>query len=167
MAVDGPSGSGKTTVARWLLDELHPRGVSAAVVPTDHFATWHRPVSWWPRLVEGVLDPLSRGEAGRYRRLDWSSGVPRYGESVSVPVVDVLVVEGVSSGRCAVRSRLSQLCWIHGPDAVRRLRRSVARDGPTEREQLRAWQRFEDGWFAADDTMATADSCIRNDEERD
>src|SRR5699024_2592726 len=158
---------GKTTVARWLLDELHARGVSAAVVPTDHFATWQRPVSWWPRLVEGVLDPLSAGKAGRYRRLDWSCGAPRYGDSVSVPVVDVLVVEGGGAGRCAVRPWLSQLCWIQGPGPARRLQRSITRDGPGERERLRAWQRFEQEWFTADDTNANTDSCVRNDEDRD
>lgn len=163
LALDGPSGSGKTTVAGLLHDELHARGLATVVVPTDHFATWHRPVSWWPRLAEGVLEPLSRAVAGGYRPLDWSSGAPRYGHRVTVPVVDVLVVEGVSAGRAALRPRLSRLCWVAGPGPAQRLERSVARDGSAERGHLRAWQRFERNWFVADRTAENADSCIRND----
>jgi len=163
VAVDGPSGAGKTTIAGALHAELLTRGVTATVLPTDHFATWQRPVSWWPRLVEGVLEPLAQAAVGRYRPLDWSSGSPRYGAAVVVPVVDVLVVEGVSAGRAVARPLLSQLCWICGPDSERRLLRSVGRDGEPERENLLAWQRFEQGWFAADRTAANADSRVCND----
>lgn len=163
LAVDGPSGSGTTTVAGSLRDELHARGASTALISTDHFATWQRPVSWLPRLVEGVLDPLSQGLTGGYRALDWSSGEPRYGRRVAVPVVDVVVVEGVSAGRAALRARLSLLCWVCGPGGAQRLQRSVARDGSSEREHLVAWQRFEQDWFTADRTAESADSCVRND----
>lgn len=163
LAVDGPSGSGKTTVAGLLRDELRARGARTVVVPTDHFATWQRPVSWLPRLVEGVFDPLSRGQPGGYRPLDWSLGEPRYGQGVTVPVADVLVVEGVSAGRAALRRRLSLLCWVCGPTSEQRLERSLTRDGVAEREHLVAWQRFEQDWFAADRTAGNADTCVRND----
>jgi hypothetical protein len=159
VAIDGPSGSGKSTFARALADEL-----GAALVRTDHFATWTDPVSWWPRLVEGVLATLARGDAGGYRRTDWSTGVPRPGEWVDVAVPDVLIVEGVSAGRRSVRPELSALVWLElGPESAR-LERAVARDGEESRPDLLRWQAFERGWFPVDGTKAAADVVIESPE---
>jgi uridine kinase len=157
VAIDGPSGAGKSTFAGSLAAEL-----DAVLVPTDHFATWTDPVSWWPRLVDGVLAPLARGEAGRYRRMDWSGGSPRLGEWVEVEVPDVLIVEGVSSGRRSVRPELSALVWVELDSASARLARSVARDGESSRPDFVRWQAFEQGWFAVDDTKAAADLVIQS-----
>ena len=157
VAVDGPSGAGKTTVAARLAGQCAEAGLAVAVVPTDHFATWADPVSWWPRLVDGVLVPLREGRPGRYRRTDWSTGVPRPGDDVVVPVPDVLLVEGMSAGRSSVRPWLTSLVWVELPDPDVRLARAVARDGEASRPLLAAWQRFERGWFAVDGTRAAAD----------
>lgn len=151
MAIDGPSGSGKTTFAARLA------GPGVTIVSTDDFATWTDPVSWWPRLVEGVLTPLAHGRPGRYRRMDWSSGTPRLGDWVDVPVPDVLIVEGVSAARASVRPHLTALVWLEEPDPAIRLANAVARDGEPARAELAAWQRFEAGWFAVDRTGEAAD----------
>ena len=151
VAVDGPSGSGKSTVARALAMEM-----DATVVPTDHFATWDDPVSWWPRLLDGVIDPLFRGEPGRYQRMDWSEGWPRLGGWVTVEPTGVLIVEGVSAARRSISPRLDLALWVDGPDEAERLERAVARDGEKSRAHLRRWQEFERGWFAVDDTRARA-----------
>lgn len=150
VAVDGPSGAGKSTLSGLLVAELERRGRRGLLLSTDHFATWDDPVSWWPRLVEGVLEPLGRGETGGYRKLDWTTGVPEPGEWVVVAPPDVLVIEGVSSGRTSFRSSLSVLCWVPGPAEPLRLKRAVQRDGEASRERLAAWQAFERGWFAID-----------------
>ncbi|MFD1147011.1 uridine kinase family protein [Saccharothrix hoggarensis] len=155
VAVDGPSGSGKSTYAARLAAEL-----GAAVVPTDHFATWTDPVSWWPRLVAEVLDPLRHGREARYRRMDWTDGWPRLGDVVTVPVPDVLVIEGVSAARRSVAPLLDEAVWVELPDPEERLRRAVARDGEASREHLRRWQAFERGWFAVDGTKARADRIV-------
>lgn len=160
LAIDGPSGAGKSTLARDVVAVLRASGVAVALVSTDDFATWDEPVAWWPRLVEGVLTPLSVGTPGRYRRMDWSGGVPSLGEWVRVPVPDVLVLEGVSAGRASVRRSLSMLCWVGGPDAAARLERAVVRDGESSGPALRDWQRFEHGWFAVDRTAQRADHTI-------
>lgn len=162
LAVDGPSGAGKTTFAVLLRDEFRARGVHTVLIPTDDFATWERPVSWWPELADGVLDPVARGEPGGYRAIDWSTGEPRVGQWVTIPVPGVLIIEGVSAGRASVRPRLSHLCWVPGPEEQARLERSAARDGTAAREHLRAWQRFERGWFATDRTDQHADSRVVN-----
>ncbi|MEV8438818.1 hypothetical protein AB0425_15700 [Actinosynnema sp. NPDC051121] len=158
VAVDGPSGSGKSTFAARLALRL-----GAAVVPTDHFATWTDPVSWWPRLVEEVLDPLWRGRAARYRRVEWSGGLPRPGAWVDVPVPEVLVIEGVSAARRSIAPRLDEAIWVEVPDAGERLRRAVERDGEASRAHLRRWQAFERGWFAVDGTKERADRIVTPD----
>ncbi|KAA9154077.1 uridine kinase [Amycolatopsis acidicola] len=151
-AIDGPSGAGKSTFATALLDELRRRGRDTFLIPTDHFATWDNPVAWWPLLRDGVLEPLARGETGHYRKLDWTTGVPRPGALITVPPPEVLVLEGVSSARASVRPRLSFRHVMNGPDAGARLERAVQRDGESDRQNLVRWQAFERGWFAADRT---------------
>lgn len=160
LVIDGPSGSGKSVLAMDTVTALRRRGATVALVPTDDFATWDDPVAWWPRLADGVLQPLREGRPGRYRRLDWSSGEPRPGEEVTVPVPDVLIIEGVSAGRQSVAGERSLAVWVELPDADRCLAAAVARDGEHCREQLRRWQDFERGWFAIDDTRARSDLVI-------
>ncbi|MEO6090292.1 MAG: (d)CMP kinase [Umezawaea sp.] len=155
VAVDGPSGAGKSTVAGKLAVEM-----GATVVPTDHFATWDDPVAWWPRLLDGVLDPLDSGLPGRYQKMDWSEGWPRLGEWVTVEPTDVLIVEGVSSARRSIASRLHLAVWVDGPSEAERLERAVARDGEKSWAHLRRWQLFERGWFAVDDTRSRADRIV-------
>lgn len=152
VAVDGPSGSGKSTLAAELAAEL-----GAAVVSTDDFATWDDPVAWWPRLYDGVLAPIAAGRPGRYVRTEWAGGVPLPGATITVPVPDVLVLEGVSAGRRSNRTNLSGLVWCAYGDRAERLERAVRRDGEDSRAALIAWQRFEEGWFAVDATEAAAD----------
>lgn len=156
VAIDGPSGSGKSVLAAALTRDLRARGVRTALVPTDDFATWEDPVSWWPRLVDGVLTPLRAGRAGHYRRNDWTGGTARPGEWITVEVPELLVVEGVSAGRRSVRADLSALIWCEVPDPATRLARAVARDGAVNRDFLRSWQEFEKGWFAVDGTREAA-----------
>ncbi|SDN32114.1 Uridine kinase [Allokutzneria albata] len=158
VAVDGPSGGGKSTFARALVRALGPD--RTALVPTDDFATWDEPVSWWPRLVDGVLDPFRRGEPAVYRRTEWSDGLPRLGAEVRIDTPEILVLEGVSSGRRPIRSSLSVLVWVCSGDRELRLKRAVARDGEACRDQLLRWQEFEQGWFAVDGTADSADLVI-------
>lgn len=157
VAIDGPSGSGKSVLAETITADLRKHGVDTGLISTDDFATWDDPVSWWPRLVTGVLDPLAHGRPGCYQRHEWVDGIPRPGARIQVPVPRILIIEGVSSGRTSVRPRLSALIWCEYGDADQRLERAVERDGEASRGLLRAWQAFEDGWFAVDDPRAAAD----------
>ena len=131
VAIDGPSGSGKSVFAATLRDEL-----GATLVSTDDFATWDDPVSWWPRLVDGVLAPIAAGRPGRYRKTEWTDGRPHPGAHVDVDVPDVLLVEVCPpvAARCA--PDLSYLIWCEYPDPVARLARAVARDGAASRAPL-------------------------------
>ncbi len=152
IAIDGPSGAGKSTYARRLVDDLRADGARVALVRTDHYATWDDPVSWWPQLLEEVIEPLARGRDAFYRPLVWRDGVPSPGEEVRLPRAPLIVIEGVSSARRSFADGISLALWLDGGTAAERLERAVARDGEDCRAELRRWQEFERGWFAVDGT---------------
>lgn len=155
VGVDGP---GPDTTS-WAVRSRPVRPL-VAVVSTDLLATWERPLDWWPVLETHLLAPLAAGRLATLPVVQWVSGNPRPGGSIRVPVVDVLVLEGVSAGRAAVADRLSTLVWVEVPDAGERLERAVARDGEPMRPFLVRWQRDEEEHFRADGTRARADIVI-------
>lgn len=149
IAVDGRSGAGKSTFAARLVDKLADR---ALLVSTDEFATWDDPVAWWPELVDGVLTPFLAGDGLRYRPRVWHGDDAEPGPEVTRAWRPILVVEGVSSARRSIAPYLARALWIDAGSAPERLDAAVSREGEHARGLLRAWQRFEDGWFAVDQT---------------
>jgi pantothenate kinase-related protein Tda10 len=94
--VDGPAGSGKTTLAGRLAATLG----CGVLHGDDMYEGWGGLPTLWETLGEQVLEPLARGEAGRFRRWDWARG--ERAEWIEVPAADALVVEGVGvAGRRA------------------------------------------------------------------
>lgn len=156
VAIDGPGGSGKSTFARRLADAAG----GAQVVPTDDFASWDNPVNWWPRLLEQVLEPLARGEAGRYQRFDWPTN--RLAEWIAVEPAPIVVVEGVSSARLEWQHHLSFVVWVD-TERETRLRRGLERDGEDQRAQWETWMAAEDDHFAAHRTRERADVIVDGD----
>jgi uridine kinase len=159
VAVDGPSGAGKTVFAGRLADALRATGCAVEVVHTDDLLDgWEDTVTFWPRLSDGVLKPLRSGEAGSYHAYHWGHG--RFeAEARVVPVPDVLVVEGVTAARRAMRADLARSIFVSAPTDVR-LSRALARDGEEIREPLLAWRDREDAFFAEDGTREAADLLI-------
>ena len=155
--IDGPSGSGKSTFAQLLADAVRRAGAhSVAVFSSDLLATWADPFGWWDAFDAGVLRPLAQGHSGRVQLTDWTADGPRPGDWLTVPVPDVLVLEGVSCGRTALGDRAGLLVWVEVADRRERLERAVGRDGESSRPQLSAWQQDEDAFFAVDGTAARA-----------
>jgi hypothetical protein len=156
--VDGPSGSGKSTFAQRWAQSLTAAGAgSVGLFSSDLLATWDDPFGWWDAFDLGVLRPLARHQPGRIRVTDWTAGFARPGPWQDIPMVDVLIVEGVSCGRAAVTGLASVLVWVELPDRRRRLDRAVARDGEASRVPLTAWQHAEDAFFAHDAVRQRAD----------
>ena len=159
VAVDGPAGSGKTTFAARLARALRAAGSTVAEIHTDDlFEGWTDIVSFWPRLREWILEPLARGVAARYRCYDWERR--RFEDSWrEMPLPDVLVVEGVTSARAAIRPRLSLSVFvIADPDL--RLARGIDRDGEALRADWERWMVSEERHFAADATIAGVDLVV-------
>ena len=157
VTVDGPTGSGKTTLAIAMRSAVAARGRAVVIVPTDHFATWDNQFGWWPDLEACVLRPFAAGRPASYVAVDWSSGSPVFNRPITVPVPEVLLVEGVSASRRDVAGRTSMCIWVEACNAAERLERVIARDGEHERPFVVAWQLAEQAWFEADQTAARAD----------
>lgn len=154
VAVDGPSGSGKTTLAGVLAGEL---GGTPVVHMDDLYPGWDGLAEAVPRLLEWVLEPLSRGEPARYRRYDWVQG--SYAEQHTVPDAPLLLVEGVGSGALGCAPHLSLLVWVDAPRDVR-LARGIERDGEAYRPHWRRWEVQEEEHFRANRTRERADVAV-------
>jgi len=154
VAIDGPGGAGKSAFAQRLAHHLG----TAPVIHTDDFASWDNPVEWWGRLEDEVLGPIERGDwPVRFRTYDWEAR--RLGEWRRIQVSDAILLEGVSSSREAVASRLTLAVWIEAP-LDRRLARGLERDGEAMRAQWEQWMTEEDAHFAADRARDRADVIV-------
>ena len=157
VCVDGPAGSGKTTLAAAIRRAI-PRDVTARVVHLDDlYPGWGGLRAGVEHVGTHVVEPLSRGSAGRYQRYDWERMVP--GDWVDVPAVDVLVLEGVGSGALNVAPLVTTLVWVEADEDVR-LARGVARDGVESREELVKWMADEAPYLTEQRTKDRADLVV-------
>jgi uridine kinase len=146
VVVDGPSGSGKTTFAERLADAVAVEGLAVAVVHSDDLvAGWEDQFGFRDRLDRWVLEPLRAGRPARYRVYDWVRG--RFGEERTVPVPEVLIVEGSTTTGAAPRAELTLSVFLDAP-WEQRLARALARDGAGIEAPLRRWMAAEQAWFA-------------------
>ena len=139
VAVDGPGGAGKSSFAARLASVLG----DCQIIHTDDFASWDNPVDWWPELIEKVLDPLSREQAGRFQPSQWEPGAPR--AQVEILPSEFVILEGVTASRQAFQPHLTYTVWIEASRDVR-LRRGLERDGEEARPQWESWIAAEDGY---------------------
>jgi uridine kinase len=156
VAVDGPSGTGKSVFAGRLADAFEP---APPIVNTDDLLDgWDDQFTFWTRLEADVLRPLRAGRPGRYRRYDWTRRA--FGDDwTSVPPANVVILEGVSAARAAIRPELTFAVYVTAPRELR-LERTLRRDGEGLRPDLERWQRGEDRHFAEDDTAARVDLVV-------
>jgi uridine kinase len=162
--VDGPSGAGKTVFAGRLAaalaatPELAGGGAPPVVHTDDLLDGWADQVTFWPRLDEWVLAPLRAGRPGRYRRYDWLDRrfAPEWNPVAAAPV---LILEGVTAARAAVRPELTLAVFVTAPSRLR-LDRALARDGAALLPSLEEWRRGERAHFAADGTADHADLLV-------
>ena len=155
IAVDGPAGAGKTTYASALATAADRLGVEARVIHLDDlYEGWTGLEEVGQRARDDVLDPLSTGTPGLYRRWDWVGS--RWAEWVPVDPVPLLVLEGVGSGSLEVAPYLSGLVWVDAPSQVRR-ERGLARDGAAFAPHWDTWAASEVIHFAEHGTELRAD----------
>jgi uridine kinase len=133
------------------------------VVHTDDLLDgWDDQFTFWERLERQVLGPVRRGERATYRRYRWDRA-EFAGPPLTVdPAPGVLLLEGVSAARRAIRAELSLSVFVVAPPDVR-LARALARDGDDSlafRAYLERWRAAEDRHFAEDRTAAAADLVV-------
>lgn len=156
VCLEGPSGSGKTVLAGALATAAKARGLAASVLHADDLLDgWDGLPDLPDRLRRLVLEPLAAGRPGRYRRYDWHRGCA--GDEQDVPVVDLLLLDGVGSGSRRLARWRTTLVWVAGADPEERLARALARDGGAIREQLLRWQDDEQAHFRANHLPEVAD----------
>lgn len=141
----------------WVQALREQHGRSVVLFSADSVATWADPFGWFEQFDTGVLGPLSREQPGRIRLTDWTAGEPAPGGWQDIEVADVLILEGVSSGRAALGSRVGVSVWLSLANRADRLERAVARDGELSRAHLAAWQDAEDAFFELDRPANRAD----------
>ncbi len=135
VGLDGGGGAGKSTLAARLAEQIP----GSHIVQTDDFASWDNPTDWWPRLIEQVLEPLSRGETARYQRYDWVER--RLSEWVEFEA-KIVILEGVTALRREFRPFLAYGIWVDCP-AELRLSRGLERDGQSMAAQWETWMAAE------------------------
>jgi len=154
VCVDGPAGSGKTTLAT----AIAAADASAVVVHLDDLLEGWDGLAGVTSQFDALLEPMTKGEAGAYRRYDWLAGA--FAETVSVPAPPLLVIEGVGSGSRSHETWCTVLVWVEVDDAQARLARGMARDGEPMRHHWERWMRDEDEHFARERTRERADVLV-------
>ncbi|MFB6725278.1 uridine kinase [Kribbella sp. NPDC056345] len=155
ISIDGPAGSGKSTLAGRFEARAKARDLNTFVIHMDDlYDGWAGAERGFGLLRDHVLQRLSDGREGRYRRYDWNTGA--YAELHVVPVtVDLLIVEGVTSCDRDADQWQSLRLWIETTNEVR-LDRGIERDGEALRDHWLEWMRWERDHFATQSTRDRA-----------
>ncbi|ALC92365.1 uridine kinase [Bacillus sp. FJAT-18017] len=151
IGIDGCGGAGKSTLAN-KLKESKP---NVTVVHMDDFylsssqiiklPPKEKPIGAdidWGRVLEQVLDPLSKNQEGSYQRYDWETDI--LAEWHKVPIGGIVIVEGVYSTRKDLASFYDYTIWVDSPRDIR-LQRGLERDGEAARD------RWVNDWMVAED----------------
>lgn len=160
IVIDGPAGSGKTTTAEQIAALLAPRSV-AVVHMDDLYDDWTGlDDSLTDYLTEELEPQIRAGDEITHRRFDWHAR--RFGDPVTLPPTDVLIIEGVGAGQPALADVADLAVWVEAdPDIC--ARRWLDRDGPQMEHRLPEWVRREQEHFVRYRTRERADVSFRTD----
>lgn len=153
IAIDGPAGSGKTTLAA----AVAALASGARVVHMDDLYAGWSGLARVTEQLDPLLRPLAAGGAGSYRRFDWHADA--FAETVPVPPVPLLVLEGVGSGSAAHAALITTLVWVAAPHDLR-MRRGIERDGDAFAPYWEQWAGDEAELFAREQTEGRADVLV-------
>lgn len=109
------------------------------------------------RLEAQVLQPLWRGEAGRFQRYDWDTR--RLDGMVTVPARGVVIVEGVYLLRPRLR-RYWDLSVVVSTPREERQRRMYAR-GENDAGWIQRWTAAEDHYLSVEPPETVANIVVR------
>lgn len=154
VCIDGPAGSGKSTLAGSL------EAPGRTVVHTDEMLEGWTGLPGLPDAVARLVEPLSRGEDGRWRRWDWVAD--GWAETQVVRPGGVLVLEGTGSWSPRIAGWVTVLVWVEAESRTR-LARGLARDGEAARPHWDRWRVAEAQHLAENDTRAHAHLLVNTD----
>ena len=159
--MDGRSSSGKTSLIRRLASRIS----GAATVHTDDVAWFESAFDWTELLVAGVLGPVRRGDAVHFRPPAWDER-NRAG-AIEVPAgIELLLVEGVGSGRRALAPHLDALIYVQSDADVTRERDDARISaGEITPEDYARWMAEEHPFMAAERPWERAIAIVRGSPE--
>lgn len=154
ISIDGPAGSGKTTLAR-RISENYEGGQVLSIHMDDLYNGWEDALTsqLTRTLLNQILTPATQGKPLGFRKYDWLSN--SFGDLVSHPAPDLLILEGVGSGQRVTRAFTDELIWIDIDSEVG-LQRVLRRDGDYLETEMRIWQIREQEHFKSENTRDCA-----------
>ena len=158
VVIDGASGSGKSTFATRLAEATG----AGLLRLEDMYPGWDGLDEGAQRLVDDVLEPLSRGEQATIRRWDWLE--MRELDREPLVIEPLLVIEGVGAGSRAAAPFISLLIWLEA-ETEERYARAIARDGELYLGHWDRWAAQEQVTFAREATRERADRTYRTDDD--
>ena len=155
ICVEGRAGAGKTTLAEAVARAY--AGSAAVVHLDDLYEGWSGLPKVADRIRDELLPPLRAGRPAAIRRWDWAAD--RLGADLTVPVTDVLLLDGVGSYARAYDDAVSLVVWLEAPEPVRKAR-ALARDGDVFAPYWDRWAADETVVHARERTRERADLVI-------
>ncbi|ALQ68374.1 uridine kinase family protein [Bacillus thuringiensis] len=151
IGIDGCGGAGKSTLA----NKIKSNFSTVTIVHMDDFylpstkIVNENPTNKsigadfdWKRLLQEVLDPISNGVEGCYKRYDWETD--SLVESLIVPANGIVIIEGVYATRQELAEVYDLKIWVNCTRETR-IKRGIARDGEAARDM------WENNWMIAED----------------
>ncbi|PHB69200.1 uridine kinase family protein [Bacillus wiedmannii] len=151
IGIDGCGGAGKST----LVNKIKSKFSTVTIVHMDDFylpsaqIVNEHPTNKsvgadfdWKRLLQEVLDSISKGVEGCYKRYDWETD--SLAETHNVPAIGIVIIEGVYATRQELAEMYDLKIWVNCPRETR-IKRGIARDGEIARDM------WENNWMVAED----------------
>ncbi|HDR4898434.1 AAA family ATPase [Bacillus cereus] len=151
IGIDGCGGAGKSTLANKIksnfstvtivhMDDFY---LPSAKIVNEHPTNKSIGADFdWKRLLQEVLDPISNGIEGCYKRYDWETD--SLAESHTISANGIVIIEGVYATRQELAGIYDLKIWVNCPRETR-IKRGIARDGEAARDM------WENNWMIAED----------------
>ena len=139
VCIDGPAGAGKTTLSEVLLEQF-PQAL--LIHMDDLYDGWVDALDsrLTQRLVDSIITPLTTGAPLQIQTYDWHE--ERFGETVTLPYSDVVIIEGVGAAQTSLREIASVTVWVDVDEHIGK-ERVLRRDGDAVAPFIDDWQRQE------------------------
>ncbi len=132
IGIDGCGGAGKSTLANKIksnfstvtivhMDDFY---LPSAKIVNEHPTNKSIGADFdWKRLLQEVLDPISNGIEGCYKRYDWETD--SLAESHTVSANGIVIIEGVYATRQELAGIYDLKIWVNCPRETR-IKRGIA-----------------------------------------
>lgn len=155
LAIDGPAGAGKTTLAT-KLEAGFAESLTVQVIHLDDLYD-----GWSNGLGQKLTDDLayivaSHKNHSEYKLQFFNWASMKFDSTREFQPTDILIIEGVGACQKVVRDAGATTYWLD-IDSHKGLERVLVRDGQQLRDQMLAWQIYQDKHFAADQTRVNCE----------